>query len=385
MDIFLSAATSFFFGFLITPVLIFLLKKGNIIDAPGGRKIHSGFVPSMGGIGIMLATFAGVFAWFTLEQLVQTRYFLVALGIMFSVGLRDDLIELSAVQKLIGQCIPAFFVIIMADIRITGLYGFMGIYEIPYLASVTISFLLIIVLTNSFNLIDGLDGLAGTLSLISLTFLGTWFYLAGMVAYSLLSFTLVGGILSFLAFNWHPAKIFMGDTGSLSVGFALTALVILFIDTNGTMLASEGWKINAPITAGIALMIVPIYDTVRIFTKRSLKGKSPLKPDKSHVHHFLLRMGYKHDQVSIILGTIKLVFISIVVLGSHLNDHAMLPFVLALAVVLGIWLDEQALKLVKRHSKSVPSRVAIRTSKKYASTKPSLPEKVFDHNKINMN
>lgn len=384
MDIFLSTATSFFFGFLITPVLIFLLKKGNIIDAPGGRKIHSGFVPSMGGIGIILATFAGVFAWFSLEQLVQTRYFLVALGIMFSVGLRDDLIELSAVQKLIGQCIPAFFVIIMADIRITGLYGFMGIYEIPYLASVILSFMLIIVLTNSFNLIDGLDGLAGTLSVISLSFLGWWFYVADMVAYSLISVTLVGGVLSFLAFNWHPAKIFMGDTGSLSLGFALTALVILFIDTNGTMLASEGWKINAPITAGIALMIVPIYDTVRIFTKRSLKGKSPLKPDKSHVHHFLLRMGYKHNEVSIILGAIKLVFIVMILLGSYLNDHVMLPVVMALAVVLGIWLDEQAVKRVKNHSKNVPARVAARSSKKHYS-KPTITEKIFDHNRINMN
>jgi UDP-GlcNAc:undecaprenyl-phosphate GlcNAc-1-phosphate transferase len=384
MDIFLSAATSFFFGFLITPVLIFLLKKSNIIDAPGGRKIHHGFVPSMGGIGIILATFAGVFAWFSLEQLVQTRYFLVALGIMFSVGLRDDLIELSAVQKLIGQCIPAFFVIIMADIRITSLYGFMDIYEIPYLLSVTISFLLIIVLTNSFNLIDGLDGLAGTLSVISLTFLGWWFYVADMVAYSLISFTLVGGVLSFLAFNWHPAKIFMGDTGSLSLGFALTALVILFIDTNGTMLASEGWKINAPITAGIALMIVPIYDTVRIFTKRSLKGKSPLKPDKSHVHHFLLRMGYQHHEVSMILGGIKLLFITMVLLGSYLNDHVMLPIVLALAVVLGIWLDERALKRVKTNCKNIPARVAVRSAKKHYS-KPAITEKVFDHNQINMN
>lgn len=384
MDIFLSSATSFFFGFLITPVLIFLLKKGNIIDAPGGRKIHSGFVPSMGGIGIILATFAGVFAWFSLEQLVQTRYFLVALGIMFSVGLRDDLIELSAVQKLIGQCIPAFFVIIMADIRITGLYGFMGIYEIPYLASVTLSFALIIILTNSFNLIDGLDGLAGTLSVISLTFLGWWFYVADMVAYSLISFTLVGGVLSFLAFNWHPAKIFMGDTGSLSIGFALTALVILFIDTNGMMLASEGWKINAPITAGIALMIVPIYDTVRIFTKRSLKGKSPLKPDKSHVHHFLLRMGFKHNEVTLILGGIKMIFITMVLLGSYLNDHIMLPIVLTLAVVLGIWLDEKALKRVKSHNKQVPARVLAHSAKRHYP-KPTITEKVFDHNRINMN
>jgi UDP-GlcNAc:undecaprenyl-phosphate GlcNAc-1-phosphate transferase len=384
MDIFLSAATSFFFGFLITPVLIFLLKKGNIIDAPGGRKIHHGFVPSMGGIGIVIATFAGVFAWFSLEQLVQTRYFLVALGIMFSVGLRDDLIELSALQKLIGQCIPAFFVIIMADIRITSLYGFAGVYEMPYLISVTLSFALIIVLTNSFNLIDGLDGLAGTLSVISLTFLGWWFYAADMVAYSLISFTLVGGVLSFLAFNWHPAKIFMGDTGSLSLGFALTTLVILFIDTNGTMLASQGWKINAPITAGIALMIVPIYDTVRIFTKRSLKGKSPLKPDKSHVHHFLLRMGYRHNQVAIILGGIKLVFIMVVLLGSYLNDHVMLPIVLVFAVVLGVWLDERAVKRVKTHSKNIPARVAAKPARKYYPRAP-ISERIFDHNKINMN
>ncbi len=384
MDIFLSAATSFFFGFLITPVLIFMLKKGNIIDAPGGRKIHHGFVPSMGGIGIILATFTGVFAWFSLEQLVQTRYFLVALGIMFSVGLRDDLIELSAIQKLIGQCIPAFFVIIMADIRITGFYGFMGIYEIPYLVSVALSFLLIIVLTNSFNLIDGLDGLAGILSVISLSFLGWWFYMADMIAYSLISYTLVGGVLSFLVFNWHPAKIFMGDTGSLSLGFALTTLVILFIDTNGNMLASHGWKIHAPITAGIALMIVPIYDTIRIITKRSLKGKSPLKPDKSHVHHFLLRMGYKHNQVSMLLGGIKIAFIALVMLGSYLNDYIMLPVVVTIVVVLGVWLDEKAIKHVKAHTRRLPSRVVAHTTKRNYS-KPTITEEIFDHNQINMN
>lgn len=384
MEIFLSAATSFFFGFLITPALIFLLKKGNIIDAPGGRKIHSGFVPSMGGIAIILATFTGVFAWFSFDQLVEVRYFLVALGIMFSVGLRDDLIELSAAQKLIGQCIPAFFVIVMADIRITGLYGFMGIYELHYAASVIISFLFIIVLTNSFNLIDGLDGLAGTLSLISLSFLGLWFYSADMIAYSLMAFTIVGGVLSFLVFNWHPAKIFMGDTGSLSLGFALTTLVVLFIDTNGTMLASEGWKINAPITAGIALMIVPIYDTIRIFTKRSLNGKSPLKPDKSHVHHFMLRMGYKHNQVALILGSIKLAFITFVVLGANLNDHVMFPVVLTTAVILGIWLDESTLKRVKINCKKAPSQLRKKSATR-TYPKATLYKKIFDHDKINMN
>src|SRR5690606_9654404 len=191
-------------------------------------------------------------------------------------------------------------------------------------------------------------------------------------------------VLSYFAFNLHPDKIFMGDSGSLSLGFALTTLVILFIDTNGNMLASQGWKINAPITAGIALMIVPIYDTVRIFTKRSLKGKSPLKPDKSHVHHFLLRMGYRHNQVAIILGGIKLVFIMVVLLGSYLNDHVMLPIVLVFAVVLGVWLDERAVKRVKTHSKNIPARVAAKPAKKY-SPRATISERIFDHNKINMN
>lgn len=385
MEIFLSTVTSFFFGFLMTPVLIFLLKKGNIIDAPGGRKIHVGFVPSMGGIAIIMATFAGLFSWFSLEQIVETRYFLVALGIMFSVGLRDDLIELSAVQKLIGQCIPAFFVIIMADIRFTGLYGFMGIYELPYLISVSLSMLAVIVLTNSFNLIDGSDGLAGTLAVIALSFLGWWFYYADMMAYSLISFTLVGGVLSFLAFNWHPAKIFMGDTGSLSLGFALTTLVMLFVDKNGTMLASEGWQIKAPLSAGIALMIVPIYDTVRIFTKRSLKGRSPLKPDKSHVHHFLMRMGYKHNEVAMMLGGIKTIFIALVFFGSSLNDHIMVPVIVTAAVVLGIWLDESTLNKIKVNNKNTFARQKVESYRRSLRKKPKITEEVFDHNNINMN
>ena len=383
MEIFLSALTSFFFGFLITPVLIYLLKKGNVIDEPGGRRIHRGSVPSMGGVAIVLAVFASIMAWFSLEQLIVTRYFLVGLGIMFSVGMRDDLIELSAMQKLIGQCIPAFFVVVMADIRFTSLYGFMGVFEIPYFASVGLTILALIILTNSFNLIDGTDGLAGVLSIVGFLFLGAWFYTMGMMAYSLIAFTMVGGVLSFLVFNWHPAKIFMGDTGSLSLGFALTALTILFVDTNGTMLASEGFKINAPIASGIALMIVPMYDTLRIFIKRILNGKSPFRPDKSHIHHFLLRMGFKHNEVALILGGVMLAFVALVV-GSTLNDHIMIPFVIALAVVLGAWLDERTLRRVKVIYKKRPSEAEVATTKRPHS-KARISHKVFDPNKINMN
>lgn len=388
MNIFLSTATSFFFGFLMTPVLIMILKRINFMEAPGGRKIHAGSIPSMGGIAIIVASFLGLFAWLSFDQIVETRYFLVALGVMFSVGLRDDLIELTAFQKLIGQSIPAFFVIVMADIRISGLYGFLGIYEIPYIVSVAITFFAILVLTNSFNLIDGADGLAGTLSLVTLTILGFWFYTAGMVSYSLISFTLVGGILAFLVFNWHPAKIFMGDTGSLSLGFALTVLVILFVDKTGTMAPWEGFKLNAPFAAGMAFLIVPIYDTVRIFVKRSLKGKSPLKPDKSHVHHFLIRMGLKHDQVALTLGTVKLLFIALVFFGYSLNDHLLFPTLILVAVGLGIWMDRQTLKNIKNNCKRRPSlseKQGVRRKKLLSRRKPEISKSVFSGNEINMN
>ena len=387
MNLFLSLLTSFFVGFIFTPVIILVLKKFNLTEVPGGRKIHSGYIPSMGGLAFILASFFGMLSWLSFEEVMQSRYFLVALAIMFSVGLRDDLMELSAIQKLIGQCIPAFFIIIMADIRISGFYGFLGIYELPYFLSVSLSFFLLIVLTNSFNLIDGSDGLAGTLSLISLMVLGVWFYLVDLHAYSLIAFTLVGGILSFLVFNWHPAKIFMGDTGSLSLGFALTVFVILFVDNNGTMSAWEGVKMNAPISAGLGLMIVPIYDTIRIFIKRISKGRSPLKPDKSHVHHFLMRMGFGHDRVAIILGGITCVFIGFPFLFPQINDHILLPFLVLLAVVLGLWMDTRTLRNVKENvltSPSISEKIKDKT-KISSKKKPIISNKVFENNGMNMN
>lgn len=387
MTIFLSTITAFFIGFIFTPIVILALKKANFIEVPGGRKIHTGQIPSMGGVAIVLAAFFGLFAWLDFEQINQTRYFLVAFAIMFSVGLRDDLIELSAIQKLLGQSIPAFFIIVMADIRISGFYGFLGIYELPYLVSISLTFFLLIVLTNSFNLIDGADGLAGTLSIISFSVLGVWFYQAGMEAYSLISFTLVGGILSFLVFNWHPAKIFMGDTGSLSLGFALTSLVILFVDKNGTMAAWEGYKLGAPIAAGLALLIVPVYDTVRIFIKRISKGKSPLKPDKSHVHHFLIRMGLAHDKVALLLGGVKAVFIAISFGLAGLNDHILLPLMAVSIALMGVWMDSKTLKRVKVLTLASPpvlEKLQVENRLK-SKRRYQIPDNILKKDEINMN
>jgi len=384
MVIFLATSTAFLIGFLLTPIVILFLKKMEFVDSPGGRKIHNGFIPSMGGIAFVLATFVSVLAWLDSQLIMEIRFLLAAFGLMFFVGLRDDMVNMSAFQKLAGQFISAYLVVVMADIRLTGLYGFFGVYDIPLWVSYGISFFTILVLTNSFNLIDGLDGLAGSISLVTFLFFGWWFLEADLMSYSVFSFILVGAILSFLVYNWHPAKIFMGDTGSLSLGFALAVLTILFIDKNGTMANFEGWKFNAPIASGIALLIIPIYDTTRIFIKRMLKGKSPMEPDKSHVHHFLLRMGLRHDQVTLTLVFIKIGFISLIFLGSSFNDYVMLPLVILIAVVLGLRLDSLTLKRVKQIYKKAPTILSKR-SKRKTSQKPTIQNEVLENVNISDN
>lgn len=381
MVIFLAVSTSFLIGFLLTPIVILVLKKMELMDSPGGRKIHSGYIPSMGGIAFVIATFIAVLSWLDAHYIMEIRFLLAAFGLMFFVGLRDDMVNMSAIQKLAGQFIAAYLVVVMADIRFTSLYGFMGIYDLPLWISYGLSFFTILALTNSFNLIDGLDGLAGSISLVTFLFLGWWFFEAEMMSYAFFALILVGAVLSFLVYNWHPAKIFMGDTGSLSLGFALSVLTVLFIDKNGTMASFEGWKFNAPIASGVALLIIPIYDTSRIFIKRTLNGKSPMAPDKSHVHHFLLRMGLRHDQVTLSLVFIKCSFIGLIFLGSGLSDYVLLPMVVLGAIALGFRLDALTLKRVKKINKNTPPILSKRTKKKSGS-KPEI--KVSFLEKVNM-
>ncbi|WP_291780774.1 MraY family glycosyltransferase [Cecembia sp.] len=354
MVVFFTVLTAFLIGFLSMPILISAFKKMRVMDKPGGRKIHKDDTPSMGGIVIVFSVLLTAFLWLDIYNLVEIRYVIAALALMFFVGLRDDLVELSPFQKLGGQFVATFMVVFMSDIRITGLYGLFGVYDLHIGISYALTFIAIIGLTNAFNLIDGLDGLAGSISVLTFGFLGWWFMTIGMESFGLFSLILMGSVLSFLVFNWHPAKIFMGDTGSLSLGFALSILTILFIDVNGHLPNVNPWKFNAPIASGIALMIVPIYDTVRIFARRIRRGRSPFAPDKNHVHHFLMRMGLGHDRVAITLGVVKCFFIALMFIGAAYSDYLMLPLILFTAVLFGARLDAVTLKRVRENVKNAP-------------------------------
>lgn len=186
--------------------------------------------------------------------------------------------------------------------------------------------------------------------MISILFFGTWFMLVGKMYYSFFCFAFAGGYLAFLNYNWAPSKIFMGDTGSLLLGFFIASSTILFIDTNYYLLESS-YKFNGSIATGVAIIVVPLYDTIRVFIKRIMAGRSPMSPDKNHLHHVLLNLGYKHAGATVILIMINLSFVGIAIFLKDYNDRIALPAVIATAIIMGAILDYRFGKMIKSKRK----------------------------------
>lgn len=372
-------------GISIFPVLIKVFSKFNYADIPGGRKIHQDLIPSMGGIGFVVAALLSFIIWNWPLSPLSLRYLVGGIVLVFFVGLRDDMVELRASHKLLGQLVAVLLVVIASDIRIKNLHGFLGIEELPLYISYAFSAFVMLALTNAFNLIDGLDGLAGTMAVIVFSFLGCWFMMQGLDSFAILSFTFLAGVLAFLVFNWHPAKIFMGDTGSLTLGFTMGALIIAFMEYNVALPTGTAWKFEAVFSTGVALMMFPLYDMARVFYRRIRRGQGPMTPDKSHVHHFLMRMGLKHNQVALILGAVQLSFIAIVLLLKDYSDNLVLPVISVLAISLGLWLDLVAVKKVKKKVAKLPKVLDVHANGSTKRAKIKMDLKKITDSKVNMN
>lgn len=337
-QIFLAGGTAFLVTFLMFPVFIKFFKRRNFLDDPGGRKIHTARTPAMGGLPIFIGFCIAILIWAPFEVLRGTKYVLSALSIMFIIGFRDDLINLRAFQKLLGQIAAALIIVAVCDIRLMSLYGLFGIDEVPIAISYVLSVFTIIVITNAYNLIDGIDGLAGSVGVIASIFFGTWFFLNDQSSFALISFAFAGGLLAFLNFNWAPSKIFMGDTGSLLIGFFLSIVTIKFIDTNSMLEPSE-FVFGGSIGTAMAVLILPLADTARVFVKRVSKGKSPLHPDRTHFHHILLRLGCNHAQSTGILVTVNIVFVLLALVLKDFSDVIIIPALLVTVFALGTILE----------------------------------------------
>ncbi|MBO9632934.1 MAG: undecaprenyl/decaprenyl-phosphate alpha-N-acetylglucosaminyl 1-phosphate transferase, partial [Chitinophagaceae bacterium] len=217
-DVLLSIAISFTVTFLAIPVIITVAERKKLFDIPDERKIHQTPIPSLGGLGIFAGFILACLISIQFQKSTEMQYFLGAAFVIFFLGLKDDILVISPIKKFIGQVLAAFLIIYKGGVQLTSMHGFMGIQELPESFSLLFTYLTVIVIINAFNLIDGIDGLAGSLGLMTSIIFGFYFLQNNMVGYAILAFSLAGSVAAFLIFNFQPAKIFMGDTGSLLIG-----------------------------------------------------------------------------------------------------------------------------------------------------------------------
>jgi len=247
-------------------------------------------------------------------------------------GLKDDILILSPLKKFLGQVIAAAILIHLAHIRIDSMHGFFGIYELPKAFSLVLSYSTIIVIINAFNLIDGVDGLSSTLGLLTTSIFGSYFYMADLPGFALLSFAMTGCLAAFLIFNFNPAKIFMGDSGSLLLGLINAILVIRFIQTADSPVSS--FPIESAVAVGFAILMVPLADTLRVFSMRIMKGRSPFSPDRTHIHHLLLDRGLNHREVTLCCLLLNIFFITFAYFSRLLGPTYLLLSMVAVSVTL---------------------------------------------------
>ncbi|WP_149243525.1 MraY family glycosyltransferase [Dyadobacter sp. 32] len=306
----LSFLIACFLSIIAIPIIINLSGLLNLTAKPGFRSSHQTETPTLGGIAIFAATLISYFLWPHSENIVESNLInlsMTGVVILFFLGLKDDILAVDPTKKLIVQIFASMILVAMGNFKVDNFYGIFGINQIPDLVSIPLTIFIFIAIINAINLIDGIDGLAGGISLIAGVGFGIWFILNEHFSFGCLAFSMSGSLLGFLRFNFSKtSKIFMGDTGSLIVGYLLSIFAVEFLSLNVGYLYDPNAYFNAPIIV-MVLLIVPIFDTLRVFIVRIVKGGSPFVADRNHMHHILLDSGLNHFWASFTLWMVTIV------------------------------------------------------------------------------
>ena len=295
------------------PKVIRVVHERHLEDKPGNHKIHKQDVPTLGGIGIFAGFLVG-FLFGVNGYMHDLSYFAAAAVLLFFVGIKDDLVFLNPPKKFTGEFGSALIVAVFTTIHFTHLHGFLGITGISIVSSYIITVLVIILIINAVNFIDGIDGLAASVGIIASITFGLFFFLSGDYGYTVMAAALLGSLVAFIRFNMSegPKKIFMGDTGSLVTGFTLAVLAIHFNE-----LVANGHPVikleSAPVVS-IGILIVPLFDTLRVVILRLRDHQSPATADHRHIHHMMLRAGFSHKKATFYISLFNLCVIAVVFL-----------------------------------------------------------------------
>ena len=233
---------------------------------------------------------------------------------------------------MILQLVVATILVVLGNFRLTSWYGVFYLWEVNVLWGSLFSIILIIFVNNAFNLIDGIDGLAGTLGAIATLSFGVFFALTSALPYAFIGFAMFGSIAGFLFYNYTPAKIFMGDTGALIIGLVCVVLAIKFIELNKIGSEVTPYFLSAPAIA-VSVLIVPVFDCIRVFFIRLIRKSSPFKGDRNHIHHRLQELGYTTKQIVSILACFNVVMIALSLLLQQWGNFMLINIVLGICVV----------------------------------------------------
>lgn len=339
---------AFAITYLSIPAIIRLSLVKRLYDLPDIRKKHAARISPLGGMAIfggMIISF--VFSTAHLANPALNSV-LVALFILFITGVKDDLYPLVPYKKMLGQVLAIGIVVLQGNVRLESFYGLFGINELPYIVSVLLSLVFFLGIINSFNFIDGINGLSSGIGIIVSCTYALWFSFFQEDLFLILALAIVGSQLAFLPYNLVKAKIFMGDSGSMILGFLAAILTIYFLQVNERADEVVLLKIDAMVFS-FSVLIIPLMDTIRVvFIRVFILRKSPFAADRNHIHHTLLDIGLSHAQASLLLMGINIIFI---VACYFLNDFLRAKFLFIGLSLTAIALSQLPFIIKKRQKK----------------------------------
>ncbi|MHA8076406.1 glycosyltransferase family 4 protein [Aquirufa sp. TARAVU-A1A] len=355
----ISFVVALFITVTAIPVIINISRLKDLMAEIKSRSSHKKLTPTLGGVAIFAATLITYFIWDNPKEGHDLHLTISAIIILFFLGIKDDILILSPKKKLLIQIAASILVISLGNLQISNLFGLLGLTHLSYNVGLFITIFIFISLINAINLIDGIDGLAGSVGLFASIMFAFLFYSLGMYAQATLAMALSGSLLGFLRYNWSTKnKIFMGDTGSLIVGFLLSYFAIKYVVVNNNYLVNPSLTKDAPLFA-LSILILPVFDTLRMFFIRIIEGKSPFEGDRKHLHHVLIDIGFSHKSATAVLLSFNISIVCVFIYLSSYRKESNNQLLLYLVIVFALYCIISYL-LSKKIDKALVDRVKFR-------------------------
>ena len=299
---------SFIVSYLVIPRIISIVRTKNLMDKPNQRSSHKEKTPTMGGVAFFASLLSSLYFLQVYDSHKLGLSLVIGLLILFYIGIKDDLVGVTPRTKIIGQMLSFIFVMDSNELSITSLNGFLGFYELPLWISYFLGIFIIISIVNAYNLIDGINGSASMVGIMIFSIFSYIFYQTEDYYFVLLSISSIGCLSAFLRYNISKKNsIFMGDTGSLLIGFVIGVCTLRFLNLPIERLSMANINYYNKFVLVFIILYIPFVDTMRVFLIRILKHRSPFFADRNHIHHIMIDyMKLSHIQASLLLALFNL-------------------------------------------------------------------------------